>query len=380
MPFISVCPFCAKGKVRCPDHAIGWSVTCPNTECGSSFTITRPEKSTATVTGSSARMKVGSSSLTSSPVVAIADADGMAQPRPISVPQAPSPERMPTTLDEDPRTRSPWLGTTVFSMLLGSAALLGLAIVEQTFDVPISTKLIFVGLAALGVFFGLIGVSTAKQRRLGEMRAWVGPFAGGMGLVLFALPYLTGAQWRATAEASAPDLRQRLAIPAKPQSGLSQNLQETDWIDASKDVVQMGDVWLRITSMAVEPVALKVNGRPTTSDDAFLVIRVQISNTGTSRKLDYQSWADGPSGPSRHAPTLKDSAGRVYKQRTFAQAAVAGQALNGFIFPRKALDDAIVFYPPTGRFEYLRLELPLSAVGGEGQVRLQVPKSMVKFR
>jgi hypothetical protein len=127
-------------------------------------------------------------------------------------------------------------------------------------------------------------------------------------------------------------------------------------------------------------VQLKTGGQTIPSDDRWLVIRVQIANTGASRRIDYQSWADGSKEPAAHAAVLRDQAERLLRQRSFVPAGVVGQVASGYVFPGKALDDVLVFEPPPGRFDYLRLELPLAALGDEGHVRLQLPRTMIKFR
>lgn len=364
MPFVAECPFCNKGKLLCPDHAVGWSATCPNNECGSSFTITRSEKA---ATGTAHRLAahangVATRSTTSS--------EGQSQPAPIIVPRSGEGGR---PSHADPESNSAWTGPTLLAMILGSSVLLSESFLNEW---PVVAGL--AGVALLALLSGFIGVSLAKQRRRGEKRAWLGPLAGGAALLLLALPYVTGARWGRAPEVRAPDFKQRTSIPIKPQSGSSKQLAESDWLDASKDVVQMGDLWLRLTSAAVEPVALKSTGQKT--PDGWLVLRVQLANNGVERQIDYQSWADGPRETSRHPPILKDSSGRTLRQRTFPGSQVVGQLTTGFVFPGKSIDDVLVFEPPAGNVDYLRLELPLSAVGAEGNVRLQVPRTMIKFR
>ena len=69
---------------------------------------------------------------------------------------------------------------------------------------------------------------------------------------------------------------------------------------------------------------------------------------------------------------LAPQSGKVTKQQL-------QERIDEIVSAGKALNDVLIFERPVGNFSYLRLELPLSAVGGEGQVRLQVPKAMVKF-
>jgi hypothetical protein len=153
-----------------------------------------------------------------------------------------------------------------------------------------------------------------------------------------------------------------------------------EWWDASRGALQQRDVRVRVTSAAVGSVPTRTDSRRGSSARKYLVIRVRVRNVGAFRVVDFETWADPLLVPGRHNPSLTDDSGRPYSRVTFSPRATAGgHAGLAHLTPGKFVDDALVFpVPPLGQVEYLRLELPASAFGGSGTLRLQIPRSMIK--
>jgi hypothetical protein len=155
---------------------------------------------------------------------------------------------------------------------------------------------------------------------------------------------------------------------------------EDKWIDASQSPVQQGDVVVRITSAAVDFVNLDDFGRPSKSKNKMLLIHLTIENKSATKKVEYRGWGDTSDFLDHHAAKLKDNFGNVHHRTRWAFGLkVNGQVGRESIYPKKTTDDMLVFDVPVEAAEFLRLELPASAFGGFGTLRVQIPKSMIKI-
>ena len=112
--------------------------------------------------------------------------------------------------------------------------------------------------------------------------------------------------------------------------------------------------------------------------DRCLAIKLRVTNAGVARKINYTGWGGDP---GQGLPILRDNRDRSYAVRTFSPAwVVKGRAGGATIPSGKSLDDVLVFDAPAGDIAYLRLELPAAPVGAKGQLRMEIPKSMIAFR
>src|SRR5262249_22010796 len=133
-----------------------------------------------------------------------------------------------------------------------------------------------------------------------------------------------------------------------------------------------------ITSVAVDYVDVDGLGGARESKDKLLLIRLRIENVSQTRKVEYLGWGAGSRIFDGHAPKLKDNFGNTYRRIDFGLAThVRGQVSSESIHPGKGVDDVIVFEAPINRVQFLRLELPASAVGEPGKLRFQIPRAMV---
>jgi len=404
MPFIAECPYCKKGRLSCPDHVVGLSGTCPNPECGLFFTIVRSELAPAvhspgprlrprrTTVPAAAKEDMSGPRETHSPLAEQRTATAHSTPvetetsgasagddKLQSAATAPPLPRQPFAPSEEqfdqPRNRFPVNGFAAASMFLAGFSLCWAMFSHGTF-VPLVA-------AALAIATGIGGLAVALQRERGVLLAAIGPLVGAVAAVLIGLFPVTLDPMRSLYQT--PELaesKQRQVIPLKPAANTHGSAEAAaEWVDASKGAAQFDDLWVRLTSVTVEPIELASAPQKRLTTEKWLVVRVQATNNGVRRRIDYESWADTSTSPSRHVPTLRDSGGRTIRQKTFlGDVLPVGQLRNGVLLPGKWIDDVLIFELPGERFDWLRLELPLSAFGQGGKVQWQIPRRMVGFK
>jgi hypothetical protein len=205
------------------------------------------------------------------------------------------------------------------------------------------------------------------------------------------LPTVTGAGQDQEPKSAAP----RQASPKKGPS----------WVDASKRGVQQGDIRVEIGGVAERNVKVRdVLGEETVSPTKYLTIQVILSNTSTTRKIDFLGWSGAGATPlalsdllggansnkanatetvaaaGRNAASLMDDHGNSYKRITLELGGQIPGQINAAtsIYPEKQLEDLLVFEPPIDNIQFLRLELPAGAFGGTGSLYLQIPKAMIQ--
>jgi hypothetical protein len=148
-------------------------------------------------------------------------------------------------------------------------------------------------------------------------------------------------------------------------------------VDASRDAVQQGDLRVRAVRAVVGPLTFR-NAQPAPSADPFLQIVLRVYNAGTTGRLEYRSWGH-PLDPAEQAVVLADDRGRTYRPCHFRTGGeVAGQLRAASIAPLGKVEDLLVFDPPAADVGFLRLELPASAGGGTGTLRLQIPRALFR--
>ncbi len=344
MPFIAECLFCHR-KLRVPDHAAGWSFPCPR--CGNSFTLVgSPESTTTAHPGPDAATAVS------------------AAPLPVTAPPV-----MATALPPLPRVparprRVSYLGLASF--LLASLGLLCASLPPvEALSLP---------LAGLGLLLGGLGILLASGPAL---------VLPGAGVVVSVGVLVVAGFWpelldptRAPAVARPGPV---LQMPVGKGNGLAQPAEEEEWVDASRDAVQQGDVRVRVLSAAVQGVDFKALGPA--RRERCLVLALRVYNVGGERRVAYASWAEVGAGREADAPRLRDDLGRTYRRRPLgAGVTLAGHVAQATLPPGRHVDDLLVFETvPAGRDD-LRLELPASACGATGTWRLRLPRSMVVER
>jgi hypothetical protein len=149
-----------------------------------------------------------------------------------------------------------------------------------------------------------------------------------------------------------------------------------EWVDASRDAIQLGDVMIRIPGVAIKPVDFKDLRGTRSSDENHLQITVRVRNVGATRQFEYESWADIiPDTP--RAPRLQDDHGTKYRLESFGKGDdVVGHVRRASLPPSKFADDVLVFEAPSSEFRWLHLELPCEAFGSPGVLHWQIPVQM----
>jgi len=169
---------------------------------------------------------------------------------------------------------------------------------------------------------------------------------------------------------------------------------ETEWVDAGTNAAQQADVRVRLISIAVGPVdfkeppgsAGKSQGASTKSvqkrpREKYLIIKLRISNAGAGRLMEYAGWNHPSPNSEAGLLSLRDARGKEYSLKVFPPGReVVGQVSRASVPPTKWVDDVLVFEAPTGRVEFLRLELPGDIVGNKSNFRLQIPGRMIATR
>lgn len=362
MPFIAECTFCQLTLQSVPDRRLGLSVECPR--CRNSFTLAAKTAPVAAPTRGprSARKKR-----------AAALAPAAVETPPASVEPDRANAQLPT-IEQQPQEEMPMRmlrAGGLASFMLGSAAFLLAAIFHVTFLTLV-----------LGVAGFLIGSLCCLLSEGGPRRSLLAAAGSIVGLaaVIFAvfLPGLLGLS--PLGNAAAPRVHSGPAVISLGGRGGFRPAAEgeSSWVDASHDALHYGDVRVRILSAVVGIVDFEPNRVQKANGERGLAIRLRITNAGIARKIPYTSWGDAP---PEQAPLLRDNQGKSYPVKKFGQGwVVKGRAPHSSIPSGKSLDDVIVFESPPAGIEHLCLELPATAAGAEGSLRMKIPRSMIVFR
>lgn len=369
MPFDAECTFCHFTLQGVPNDRRGCSVRCPR--CGDHFTLApMPKPVTAATFGPRmARKKVPASSAS-----AVAEAPASTQSSPAEGRQSDSSQPQQSVGVFVPVPKKPFSvsqAASLASFVLGSAAFL-LAAITQIGSITLA-------LGIVGLLLGILGWMSAAPSSGRRVLAVAGPVVS-LAAVIFAVfvPHLLGLDplW----SVPPPPARQGTAVISLGGNGGFRDAGqgESPWIDASRDALHHGDVRVRILSAVVGTVEFEpIRGKLPLRQNG-LVIRLRITNAGITRKIPYTSWGDAQQAD---APLLHDNRGKSYRTKTFGSAwIVKGRARNSTIPSGKSLDDVLVFEAVPSNIDFLHLELPASAAGAEGRLRIEIPRKMIVFR
>jgi hypothetical protein len=115
----------------------------------------------------------------------------------------------------------------------------------------------------------------------------------------------------------------------------------------------------------------------------YLLIHVRTSFEGVVfRQIFYQQpWVDVAGTPSKNPATLTDNTGHAYSQKALDSAwKITGRPPAGeMLTSGHQINELLIFAPPTGNVDYLRLKLPAAALGDEGEFRFQIPRGKGEF-
>ncbi|MFZ1932104.1 MAG: SHD1 domain-containing protein [Thermoguttaceae bacterium] len=115
------------------------------------------------------------------------------------------------------------------------------------------------------------------------------------------------------------------------------------------------------------------------SQDKLFVVSLEITNLSPTKIVNYKGWGAKEldlNGEDR--ASLKDDTDNDYKRCHFGLGSrIVGQVSeNESIYPNKNINDLVVFEPPTDACKFVLLQLPASGFGGEGMLRIRIPRSM----
>jgi hypothetical protein len=332
MPFVAECLFC-QTKVRVPDRAVGMSIPCPR--CGCAFTVvpldgvpaeaSLPDHPRADALAPAARGRLPDLSA------------GGAAPESVAAPAGP--------------ILSP-LG--VVSVLLASS---GLALLSLPGLRPFTLAL--GGLALAAAVLGLALRGNANRGRV---------FFPAAGMVLGVPVVAIASFWPNLLSPKPPAEYTPPPAVAKPSP---------EWVDAAKHFAQRGDLRVRLLRVTLGPVAFARAPQGPTPDE-LLQISFRVYNAGATGRLEYRGWGQPAASPLEGA-VLQDDRGRQVRSYSFGPGVeVAGQLRSASIVPLGKVEDVLVFEPPDGRVEFLRLELPASAGGAAGTLRFEIPRALFR--
>jgi len=158
------------------------------------------------------------------------------------------------------------------------------------------------------------------------------------------------------------------------------------WSDASRFTLQKEAMKVRVREVVWGPVMTRDTSRRVIADDQteFLCVYLSLRNSRDEVRF-YRSWYGGKFNISGEAKTvnLTDNADRAYPLHRFtAVTSIQGHVPAAELRRPEEVRDLIVFNIPEGldrnSVEWLHLELPAAAYGGEGFLRFEIPVAMIQ--
>ncbi len=162
--------------------------------------------------------------------------------------------------------------------------------------------------------------------------------------------------------------------------GVSRQIEPKDveWVDASTDAFQSGNIRVRVASAGLEAVGpTNLPTRPARPEKR-LVVRLRVSNAGASQIEHYRGWNGFLSDPAYPGLRLRDDQGYVLRPKSDLPANLSKMIKNAEIPPEKWVDDLLVFEIPPSRTSALRLELPGAAIGSKDKLLFRIPNAMIQ--
>lgn len=143
---------------------------------------------------------------------------------------------------------------------------------------------------------------------------------------------------------------------------------------AQDDVLDIGE--LGVKSKKRNNNKVEQSADSSASRGAYLFVKVSVTNNAGDEQLDYTSW--NGTGDEALLGTLFDDQGKACKFVSRDELDSDQRLKKKWIDPRGVSSDVLVFKPPVGSFEYLRLALPYSAVGKSGFVGFEIPNDAIR--
>jgi hypothetical protein len=141
---------------------------------------------------------------------------------------------------------------------------------------------------------------------------------------------------------------------------------------------------LKILAVKVTNIPLKSAAGETLSQDKFLLVTVEISNTaslpGPNSSFLYMTLRGVAGASGRTHASLSDSDRKFYNRINFGQGVhPAGSVFrSAALGPGKKVRDILVFELPTPSKGPYRIEAPLGNLGGVGAATWEIPESAMR--
>lgn len=218
------------------------------------------------------------------------------------------------------------------------------------------------GMAAAGTVLGTLG-------SIWMFTIGLTMVAGLMGLKKVGDDYKAEVQKRSEQSASAASSdRDPPSLTTSDVGPPIKTVKPTDSLVADELSASSGDIEVRLKGTSIDIVPLHDFSGNGKSEHKLLMVRIQIGNKSTTKKLTYTSWSSIAFGDRA---TLRDEFDNHYAAVNFGITKVVGQAeQRNSIYPQKSIDDLLVFEVPTDSSRRLKLTLPGSALSIESDLVL----------
>ena len=102
----------------------------------------------------------------------------------------------------------------------------------------------------------------------------------------------------------------------------------------------------------------------------YLRLRLRVANAGVEREISLSGWA---TGQGAEAVRVIDPTGKALKPATFEETLQPDRGKpSDRLFPGKASEPHLIFVAPSGKVDWLRVQLPGSAFGMSEEIRFQI--------
>jgi len=250
-----------------------------------------------------------------------------------------------------------------FVVGLAALSLVGIAVVASQFPYG---RIVAAILAVLGIVGGVVSLGAEGRAKLAGGVA-IGLHAFVLIVVLMLPSWFNLDPWRAPTGPNRPDG----PVAIEHGTGQLRPLTASEWIDAAKYSWERNDVRVTVRSASVGPVELSgptdAKKKPKTQ---YLQLRLRVVNSGVEREVTLSGWA---AGRTIEEVRLVEPGGNLLKPVVFDEnwKPDLGKSTE-HLFPSQSSEPRWVFTAPAAKVEWLRLQLPGSAVG--------LPKEEIKFQ
>ena len=378
MPFTAECYFCHLVIQNVPDGLQGMSKPCPR--CKNSLTLAVMSRARPVAAARSEPRPLA-------PGLATADRPIQGQPNtePRSVPQAQELPRVAASVEvivaKTPRKMriSPPPARQFFKTerRTGLFALCFASLAFMTMAIPTGVWLA-TALALIALLLGCACLACAYPRSRKDLAAYPG-LAIGTGVLIFLAYANRDAFSRSLMTGRSSEAVTGQALVHLRTEGVSRQIEPKDveWVDASTDAAQVGNVRVRVASAALEAVASNAPSTRPARPEKRLVVRLRVSNAGASQVENYKGWNGFLSDATETGLLLRDEQGRILRPKSETPTSNSRIIQNAEIPPEKWVDDLLVFETPASRGSDLLLELPGAAIGSKDKLRFRIPNAMI---